>query len=72
MEDNVYTPNYEEIDLPIIGKINIKEVSLPIISIILGLIDGFNPCAMWVLFFLISMLLNMKDRKKMWILGITF
>lgn len=51
MEDNVYTPNYEEIDLPIIGKINIKEVSLPIISIILGLIDGFNPCAMWVLLF---------------------
>lgn len=72
MEDNVYTPNYEEIELPIIGKINIKEVSLPIISIILGLIDGFNPCAMWVLLFLISMLLNMKDRKKMWILGITF
>ena len=53
-------------------KFNAKDVSLPLISILIGFIDGFNPCAMWVLIFLISMLFNMKDRKKMWILGITF
>ena len=34
--------------------------------------DGFNPCAMWVLLFLISMLIGMKDKKRMWILGSTF
>ena len=39
---------------------------------IVGFIDGFNPCAMWILLFLISMLLNMKNRKRMWIIGITF
>lgn len=53
-------------------KFNAKDVSLPLISIIIGFIDGFNPCAMWVLIFLISMLFNMKDKKKMWILGLTF
>lgn len=53
-------------------KINPAKISLPVLSIILGTIDGFNPCAMWVLIFLISMLFNMKDRKKMWCLGITF
>lgn len=53
-------------------EINPKELSLPVLSVILGAIDGFNPCAMWVLIFLISMLFNMKDRKKMWFLGITF
>ncbi len=57
---------------PILKKINVKNVSLPIISILLGLVDGFNPCAMWILIFLITMLFNMKDRKKMWILGLTF
>ena len=36
------------------------------------LIDGFNPCAMWILLFLISMLLGHKDRKRMWILGLAF
>jgi glutaredoxin len=61
-----------EVDIPILGNVNAKDVSLPLISIILGTVDGFNPCAMWVLLFLISMLFNMKDKKKMWILGITF
>jgi hypothetical protein len=38
----------------------------------MGILDGFNPCAMWTLLFLISLLLGMKDRKKMWILGSAF
>ena len=59
-------------DLPILGKVDVKKVSLPIMSAVIGLVDGFNPCAMWVLVFLISMLLGTKDRKKMWILGLTF
>ena len=59
-------------NLPILGDVNPKEVSLPLISTIIGLVDGFNPCAMWVLIFLISMLFNMKNRKRMWILGLTF
>ena len=62
----------DEINLPLLGKVNLKAVSLPLITVILGTLDGFNPCAMWVLLFLISMLLGMNDRKKMWILGVTF
>ena len=59
-------------DLPILGKVDVKKVSLPIMAAVIGLVDGFNPCAMWVLVFLIIMLLGTKDRKKMWILGLTF
>ena len=65
------TKKYEK-TVPVLGKINAKEVSLPILAVVLGFVDGFNPCAMWILIFLITMLLNMKDRKKMWILGFTF
>lgn len=66
--------NYQEneIDIPILGKQKIKEVSIGLSAIIIGLVDGFNPCAMWILLFLISMLLGMKNRKRMWALGITF
>lgn len=66
--------DYEEteVDIPIIGKKKIKEVSIGLSAIIIGLVDGFNPCAMWILLFLISMLLGMKNRKRMWVLGITF
>ena len=65
---------YQETDvnIPIIGKKNIKEVPLLLSAILIGLVDGFNPCAMWILIFLISMLLGMKNKKRMWILGITF
>lgn len=65
----------EEKSINIFGKkieFNAKKVSLPLISILIGFVDGFNPCATWILIFLITMLFNMKDRRKMWILGLTF
>jgi len=58
--------------LPFFGKINLKSASLTTAAVIIGLIDGFNPCAMWILLFLISVLMGMKDKKRMWVLGITF
>ena len=61
-----------KINIPFIGKVDLKELSLPVIAILIGLVDGFNPCAMWILIFLITMLFDYEDRKKMWILGCTF
>jgi len=62
----------ETMTLPLIGEIKTKNLSLPIFTILLGALDGFNPCAMWTLLFLISLLLGMKDKKRMWILGSAF
>ncbi|NMC35413.1 hypothetical protein GYA49_00035 [Candidatus Beckwithbacteria bacterium] len=62
----------DSITIPILGKVNIKTFSLPVLTFIIALLDGFNPCAMWVLLFLISMLLGMDDRRRMWVLGLTF
>ncbi len=62
----------KEISLPLIGKVSLKGMSLPLLTLVLGLADGFNPCAMWTLIFLISLLLGLKDRKRMWILGVSF
>ena len=64
--------NPNEIKIPILGTINIKNVSIPFVAIILGFIDGFNPCAMWILLFLINMLFGIKNKKKAWILGLNF
>ncbi len=60
------------VTLPIIGEIELASFSLFLGAVFIGLIDGFNPCAMWILVFLITLLINLKDRKKMWILGLTF
>jgi len=58
--------------LPKLGNIDLEKLSLPALTVALGFLDGFNPCAMWVLLFLISLLIGMQDKKKMWILGIAF
>ncbi len=60
------------IDLPIFGEIHVKDFSLPILTFLIAALDGFNPCAMWVLLFLISVLLGMNNRKRMWALGGSF
>ena len=61
-----------DVNLPILGNVNVREVSLPLVAVILGFVDGFNPCAMWILLFLINMLFTIKNKKKAWILGLTF
>lgn len=58
----------ETLNVPFLGEISIQEYSLPMLAIVLGLVDGFNPCAMWALVFLISLILGMADRKKMMLL----
>jgi len=50
----------------------LKHTSIGLIAIVLGFIDGFNPCAMWILLFLINMLFRMENKKKAWLLGILF
>jgi len=56
------------IDLPIWGEIVPGDYSLPALAVILGLVDGFNPCAMWVLIYLISLIATLRDRKRIWLI----
>jgi len=58
--------------VPFFGEVDAKKISLPILGVVLGVIDGFNPCAMWILLFLISMLIGMNNKKRMWAIGLTF
>jgi thiol-disulfide isomerase/thioredoxin len=62
----------DKISLPFMGEVKVSSLSLPALTFIIALLDGFNPCAMWVLLFLISLLLGMQDRRRMWLLGIVF
>jgi len=62
----------DTLTVPLLGQINLKYLSLGLVTVIIGALDGFNPCALWVLIFLINLLLGMEDRKKMWVLGGAF
>lgn len=69
---NCPPPTSEEpkhkINLPLIGEIVVSDYSLPALAVILGLVDGFNPCAMWVLVYLISLVATLRDRKRIWLI----
>lgn len=54
------------------GELRVKNLGLPLFTIAIGLLDGFNPCAMWVLLFLLSLLVNLQDRRKMALMAGTF
>lgn len=60
------------IDLPVFGEIDPAHYSLLALTVVMGLADGFNPCAMWVLIYLISLIAGLKDRAKIWWLVGTF
>lgn len=60
------------ISLPWLGGIDPVGYSLPTLGILMGLADGFNPCAMWVLVYLISLIAGIKDYGKIWWLVGTF
>lgn len=55
--------------IPFLGEIDAQKISLPLLTVVLGTLDGFNPCAMWILVVLISMLLAAKSRKKIALVG---
>lgn len=62
----------DAMDVPGIGPLSVNRLGLALFSIVIGLLDGFNPCAMWALLFLLSMLANLHDRRKMFMLGAVF
>jgi hypothetical protein len=56
------------ITLPLIGTITLSDFSLPTLAVVLGLVDGFNPCAMWVLVYLISVVAMLRDKRRIWLI----
>ncbi len=60
------------INVPVFGELRVSSLGLPAFTFLVGLVDGFNPCAMWVLVFLLSVLVNIKDRRKMIAIAGTF
>jgi hypothetical protein len=66
---DVGTLDRPAVTVPVLGTVALEDVGLPVFTVVLGLLDGFNPCAMWVLLFLLSMLVHVKSRARMALIG---
>ncbi len=64
--------NQDAVDLPVFGRLRVGDVGLPLFTVAIGLVDGFNPCAMWVLVFLLSILVNLRSRTRIILVAGTF
>lgn len=62
----------QSIRLPLFGEIEFHQLSLPLLTVVLATADGFNPCAMWVLIFLLGLLVGVENRLRRFILGGAF
>lgn len=60
------------IDTRGVGRLSPRDLGLPLFTLAIGLLDGFNPCAMWVLLFLLSLLVNLRSRLTMALIAGTF
>lgn len=58
--------------VPLIGPVRVRDLGLPLFTVVLGILDGLNPCAMWVLLFVLSLLVNVGSRRRMAAIGGTF
>jgi hypothetical protein len=76
VDNNCVVPEEESekfiYDLPFLGETDLLSLSLPVLAITIGLVDGFNPCAMWVLVYLISVVITLDDKRKIWLIVGTF
>ena len=58
--------------VPLLGEIDSARLSLPLLTVLIAAMDAFNPCAFFVLLFLLSLLVHQQDRRRMLLIGVVF
>ena len=58
--------------LPLVGEIDAANMSLPWLTVVIGLVDGINPCAIWVLLVLLGILTHVDSRARLFLYGGAF
>ncbi len=64
--------NPHELVIPILGKVDLNSKSAFVSTALIALVDGFNPCSLWVLTMLLALTLHTGSRKKVFIIGMVF
>ncbi len=62
----------QKLDMPLVGEIDPAKLSLPVFTLVIAGLDSFNPCAFFVLLFLLSLLVHARSRVRMLVIGGVF
>lgn len=63
------TEKNKNVEIPWLGRVDASKLSLPVITVVIAGLDSFNPCAFFVLFSLLGLLIHARSRQKMFIIG---
>lgn len=64
--------NSDEINVPLLGTIDLSKQSLFVSTVLIAMVDGVNPCSIWVLTMLLALTLHTGSRKKVIMIGLIF
>lgn len=60
------------IDVPLFGQIDLGEHSLLFSTLVIGFVDGINPCSLWVITVLLTIVIRTGSRRRVIAIGSTF
>ncbi|MGB8861312.1 MAG: hypothetical protein WCC60_18790 [Ilumatobacteraceae bacterium] len=69
------TPVIDErlsVDVPFVGTVDLGDSSLVAATLLIGFVDGVNPCSFWVLSMLLALVLHSGSRKRIVLVGLVF
>lgn len=61
-----------QLAVPVLGVIDPTSLSLPALTVVIAGMDAFNPCAFFILLFLLSLLIHARSRARMMLIGGVF
>lgn len=62
----------KKVTLPLIGELDTSKYSLPLLTIVMGALDGLNICSLGALVLILGLVLALRSRTKILILGSIF
>ncbi len=65
-------PPATTVDVPGVGEVDLASQSLLVSTVVIGFVDGINPCSLWVLSVLLAIVLHSGSRGRVVLVGTTF
>ena len=70
--DETSPPSDATVDVPVVGEVDLERTSLVAATLLVGALDGINPCSLWVLSVLLALVLHTGSRRRVLAVGATF
>lgn len=61
-----------EVDVPLLGRVNVGDKSLVVSTLVIGFVDGINPCSLWVISILLAIVIRTGSRRRVLAIGSAF